>query len=100
MKAQSNLRVTHLPTKPLMIWDGECHFCRRWIERWSELTCDQVDYATYQEFAERFPEIPREQFERSVVLIEPDGSTFFAAEAVFRSLRYRASRKWLGWSYY
>ena len=42
-----------------MIWDGECHFCRRWIERWREITAGEVEYATYQEIADRFPEIPR-----------------------------------------
>src|SRR5207237_8910557 len=92
-------RVRNPPTKPLIIWDGECHFCRRWIERWREITRDAVDYATSQESAERFPEIPREQFERSVIYIETDGSVFLGAEAVFRSLRCRSSRKWLAWSY-
>jgi predicted DCC family thiol-disulfide oxidoreductase YuxK len=82
-----------------MIWDGECHFCKRWIERWREITAGKVDYATYQEAAARFPEIPIEQFKRAVALIEPDGEVFFAAEAVYRSLRYRSSRKWLAWSY-
>ena len=93
------LRVPNPPSKPLIIWDGECHFCRRWIERWREITRDAVDYATSQESAERFPEIPREQFERSVIYIETDGSVFFGAEAVFRSLRCRSSKKWLAWSY-
>src|SRR5438128_1778986 len=92
-------RVPNPPTKPLIIWDGECHFCRRWIERWREMTRDAVDYATSQESAERFPEIPREQFERSVIYIETDSSVFFGAEAVFRSLRCRSSKKWLAWSY-
>src|SRR5438309_2489534 len=92
-------RVRNPPTKPLIIWDGECHFCRRWIERWREITRDAVDYATSQESAERFPEIPREQFERSLIYIETDGSVFLGAEAVFRSLRCRSSRKWLAWSY-
>ena len=92
-------RVPNPPTKPLIIWDGECHFCRRWIERWREITRDAVDYATSQESAERFPEIPREQFERSVIYIETDGSVFLGAEAVFRSLRCRSSKKWLAWSY-
>jgi predicted DCC family thiol-disulfide oxidoreductase YuxK len=82
-----------------MIWDGECHFCKRWIERWREITAGQVDYATYQEAAARFPEIPVEQFKRAVAFIEPDGEAYFAAEAVYRSLQYRSSRKWLGWSY-
>jgi predicted DCC family thiol-disulfide oxidoreductase YuxK len=82
-----------------MIWDGECHFCKRWIERWREITVGEVDYATYQEAAARFPEIPVEQFKRAVAFIEPNGEVFFAAEAVYRSLRYRSSRKWLAWSY-
>jgi lipase maturation factor 1 len=82
-----------------MIWDGECHFCKRWIERWHEITAGKVDYATYQEAAARFPEIPVEQFKRAVALIEPNGEVFFAAEAVYRSLRYGSSRKWLAWGY-
>jgi predicted DCC family thiol-disulfide oxidoreductase YuxK len=82
-----------------MIWDGECHFCKRWIERWREITAGKVDYATYQEAGARFPEIPVEQFKRAVAFIEHDGEVFFAAEAVYRSLRCRSSRKWLAWSY-
>jgi predicted DCC family thiol-disulfide oxidoreductase YuxK len=95
-----HLRVSNPPPKPLMIWDGECHFCKRWIERWREITIGKVDYATYQEAAARLPEIPVEHFKRAVTLIEPDGEIFFAAEAVYRSLRYRSSRKWMTWSYY
>src|SRR5216110_3044080 len=96
---KDQLRVSNPPSKPLMIWDGECHFCRRWIERWREITAGEVDYATYQEAVDRFPEIPLEQFQRAVAFIEPDGKTFFAAEAVYRSLACRSSRKWMAWSY-
>jgi predicted DCC family thiol-disulfide oxidoreductase YuxK len=94
-----HVRVSNPPPKPLMIWDGECHFCRRWIERWREITAGEVEYVTYQEAANRFPEIPIEQFKRAVAFIEPDGKAFFAADAVYRSLRYRSSRRWLAWSY-
>ena len=83
-----------------MIWDGECHFCRRWIERWREITGDQVNYEISQQLGDRFPEISSEQFQRSVVLIDPDGAVFCGAEAVFRSLQCRASKKWMAWSYY
>ncbi|HEX4639014.1 MAG TPA: lipase maturation factor family protein, partial [Chthoniobacterales bacterium] len=99
MTERTRLRVSNPPPKPLIIWDGDCHFCRRWIERWREITRGAVDYATSQESAERFPEIPREQFGRSVIYIEADGSVFFGAEAVVRSLRSRSSKKWLAWSY-
>ena len=92
-------RVSNPPPKPLLIWDGECHFCRRWIERWRVITGTEVDYAPYQEIAQRFPEIPREQFQRSVVYIDRNGQVFVAAAAVYRSLRSCRSKKWLWWSY-
>jgi predicted DCC family thiol-disulfide oxidoreductase YuxK len=99
MTNEPRFRVSKPPVKPLMVWDGECHFCKRWIERWREITAGKVDYVTYQEAAARFPEIPLEQFKRAVAFIEPAGKAFFAAEAVYRSLRCRSSRKWLAWSY-
>src|SRR5436190_1413005 len=42
MTNESHLRVANPPHKPLMIWDGECHFCKRWIERWREITAGEV----------------------------------------------------------
>src|SRR4030095_1826998 len=89
MPNKSHLRVSNLPPKPLLIWDGDCDFCRLWIERWREMTADKVDYTTYQETAEHFPEISTNEFNRALVLIEPDGTVIFAAEAVYRSLAYR-----------
>src|SRR5947209_20100509 len=97
--ADKPLRVANPPSKPLLIWDGECHFCMRWIERWRVMTAGKIGYVTYQEVADQFPEIPRAEFERAMTFIEPDGKTFFAAEAVYRLLQYRSSRKWLAWSY-
>src|SRR5262249_37666859 len=99
MPNKSRLRFSNPPPKPLVIWDGDCDFCRLWIERWHEITAGKVDYSSSQDVADRFPEIPADEFDRSVVLIEPDGTAFFAAEAVYRSLAYRHSRQWLAWSY-
>ena len=98
-RMKTSMRVSNPPPKPLMIWDGDCHFCRLWIERWREITGGEVEYTTCQEAADRFPEIPREQFQKSVVYIDKGGEVFFAAEAVYRSLRCRSSRKWMAWSY-
>ena len=101
MPNKSHLRVSNPPANPLLIWDGNCDFCRLWIERWRGMTAGNIDYVTYQEAAERFPELPFDQFERALTLIEPDGTAFFAAEAVYRSLAHRGqrSREWLAWSY-
>jgi predicted DCC family thiol-disulfide oxidoreductase YuxK len=99
MPNKSRIRVATPPTKPVLIWDGECDFCRLWIERWREITAGKIDYVTYQETAERFPEIPTDQRTSAMAFIEPSGDVFFAAEAVYRSLGYRRSQEWLAWSY-
>jgi predicted DCC family thiol-disulfide oxidoreductase YuxK len=79
--------------RPLLVYDGECGFCRLWIERWKFYTRETVDYAPFQEAANRFPEIPPEKFQRSVQLIEHGGRVSSGAEAVFRTLAY-ANQKW------
>jgi len=91
--------VSDAPPKPLLIFDGNCHFCRRWIERWRELTTGAVEYAPSKEVAGRFPEIPAEAFDRSVQYVETDGTVYSGAEAVFRSLGQKRGRKWMTWSY-
>jgi predicted DCC family thiol-disulfide oxidoreductase YuxK/uncharacterized membrane protein YphA (DoxX/SURF4 family) len=77
-----------------MIFDGDCTFCRRWIERWKQTTGEEVEYRPLQdpEIRARFPELPREQLESAVHLVEPDGRVFRAAEAVFRSRRFTPAR--------
>jgi len=99
MSHATHLTVRDAPFKPLLIFDGDCHFCRRWVERWRELTAGAVDYAPFQEAAPRFPEIPREAFERAIHFIEQDGTVYRAAEAAFRSLGTVRGRRWLVWCY-
>jgi predicted DCC family thiol-disulfide oxidoreductase YuxK len=69
-----------------MIFDSDCHFCRRWIERWRQQTGDAVEYEPSQKVAPQFPEIRAAEFENAVILITTDGKVYRAAEAVFRSL--------------
>jgi predicted DCC family thiol-disulfide oxidoreductase YuxK len=90
------LRVAAPPERPLMIFDGTCGFCRRWIGRWQEETGGAVDYRPSQadEVAAAFPEIPRERYVEAVQLIEPDGRVSAGAEAVFRVLDRGGSSHW------
>ncbi len=87
------------PSKPILIYDGDCGFCRRWIERWRNITGDRVEYASYQEVAQNFPMITEEEFKSAVQLVEPVGKIYRAAEAVFRSLATAPSYGWLLWIY-
>ncbi|MDB6059805.1 MAG: hypothetical protein JWO95_3649 [Verrucomicrobiales bacterium] len=84
-----------------MIFDGDCGFCRCWIERWHRTTGDRVEYIASQEpeVRRRFPEIPQSAYDTSVQYVETDGTVFHGAEAVLRS-RTVVGRKWLVWIYY
>ena len=95
----SRSSVSNPPKKPLLIFDGDCHFCRRWIERWREMTRDSVEYAAFQEVAERFPEIPRADLEQALHFIEKDGTVYRGAEAAFRSLGTVRRGRALVWCY-
>jgi predicted DCC family thiol-disulfide oxidoreductase YuxK len=85
---KSDIRVAVPPPKPLLIYDGDCQFCRLWICRGRQITGESVDYQPSQapEIGPRFPEIPPEQFARAVQLIEPDGRVYSGADAVFRTI--------------
>lgn len=74
--------------RPLVVYDGECGFCMRWVERLRRWSADALDFAPFQQAAARFPSIPLEEFERSVQLVETDGRVFSGAEAVFRALAH------------
>src|ERR1044071_5581775 len=95
MSSSPHRSVRAAPPKPVLIFDGKCHFCRRWIERWNDLTAGAVEYAPFQEVEKLYPEISPEDFERAVQFIETDGTVFTGAEAVFRSLSHKPGRKWM-----
>ncbi|HEV2803906.1 MAG TPA: lipase maturation factor family protein [Chthoniobacterales bacterium] len=92
-------RVSNPPAKPLVLFDGDCHFCRRWIERWRELTGGAVEYAPFQEMAERFPEISREAFAEALHFIDEQGQVYRGAAAVFHSLGAVRTGRGLIWCY-
>ena len=92
----SDLSTSGIPPnldRPLLIWDGACGFCERWVARWAVQTQGKVDFRPYQEVANRFPHIAVEAFENAVHLVSPSGEIVRGAEAVFGVLRY-AHRPW------
>ena len=91
MLPQSGLiHVASPPPKPVLVFDGDCGFCRYWIARWHRETGDAIEYQPYQDpsITARFPELSRERLTRAVQLIEPDGSVSEGAGAVFRALAH------------
>ena len=87
------------PDRPLLIFDGDCSFCRVWVEYWQQITADRVLYAPYQEVGDCFRDIPRQEFKAAVQLVQPDGKLFGGAHAVFRLLALIPGKSSLLWLY-
>jgi len=85
--------------RPIMIYDGRCPFCCRWIERWKSVAASALDFEPYQQAADRFPQIDRGAFAEAVHLVEPDGRISRGAQAVLRALALAGQYRWLGFFY-
>lgn len=83
-RADRSLVVDSPPTRPLLVFDGDCGFCRYWLARWRRLIGDRFDAEPYQTAAARFPALPVSRFRHSVHLILPDGRVYHGAEAAYR----------------
>ncbi len=84
--------------KPLVVFDGDCGFCRAWIEYWKEVSGERVEYVPFQQVAAQFPEVPREQFEQAVQIFLPGGERRSGAHAAFTALAI-GGKTWPLWAY-
>jgi predicted DCC family thiol-disulfide oxidoreductase YuxK len=79
----------------VLIYDGDCGFCRRWVARWSRSTGDRVRYLPYQRGRSWWRHrLPLHAARTAVQLIEPDGRRYGGAVAVFRTL-LRSRSPWV-----
>ena len=81
------------PPKPVLVFDGDCSFCRLWVGYWQSLTGDRVEYAPYQTAAKRFPAVPPTDFQRAVQYFE-GGTRYSGAEAVFHLMASLRTSLW------
>jgi lipase maturation factor 1 len=85
--------------RPIVIFDGDCGFCRATVDYGKQLTGDSVDYAPYQEVGDQFPRIRREEFAQAVKLVLPSGEVRSGAEAVFSAIAHVPATGWMLWAY-
>jgi predicted DCC family thiol-disulfide oxidoreductase YuxK len=78
------------PGQVTVIYDGNCGFCRRWVERIRRWDRDQrIGFLPYQspELATRFPQVSRAECTQRIHLVEPEGPVFKGAAAGREVLR-------------
>lgn len=98
-KQRETLWVTHRPLTPILLWDGDCNFCARWIARWKRLTGRHIVYCPYQKALALFPEIAVSDLEQAVHLIQVDGRVLRGAEAVLHCFQRVPLLSVLPWLY-
>jgi predicted DCC family thiol-disulfide oxidoreductase YuxK len=87
------------PKRPVLIFDGDCAFCRRWVERWKAMTGERIEYVPAEQAVKRFPSIPPEVMADAVWLFESDGRLSRGAAAVSCMLCIGAKRRGYFWAY-
>ncbi|CAM3569654.1 DUF393 domain-containing protein [Pontibacter korlensis] len=91
---------TNAPSKPTIVYDGDCSFCKYWISRWRRRTGNQVEYVPYQKVPDGFHGITHAQFKRSVYLITQYGQRLHGAEAVAALLQISGYSSTWNWIYH
>lgn len=79
--------ATH-DARPVLVYDGDCGFCKFWVRYWQKLTGERVRYGPYQELAAHYPQVPVEEFRRASQYIAADGVRAGAAQASFLTLSH------------
>jgi predicted DCC family thiol-disulfide oxidoreductase YuxK len=84
--------------RPVIVYDGECPFCRSQmarIRRWSH--SDRFEFVARQEpgITDRFPALAEGDFSKGMRVILPDGSIRVGPDAVYAIARRLPHWRWL-----
>jgi predicted DCC family thiol-disulfide oxidoreductase YuxK len=95
-RANPTLTIRQPPERPTLVYDGTCRFCRCQVERWKQRTGAAVDYlaSNTAEIANRFPEIPSDDFDQSVQFIDTDGRVSRGAHGVLKLFTWDGRPDW------
>ena len=60
------------PNVPIMVWDGECSFCKKFADRFETRSKNLVEFIPYQLLSEKYPNAPAYDYQNSVYFLEKD----------------------------
>ncbi|MBM43774.1 MAG: membrane protein [Phycisphaerae bacterium] len=97
-QCDAHVPETPLPSPfPVVIFDGDCRFCRRWVRRYWNLKHEGIAWSSLENARSHFPDVPEENFRKSLHVIEPDGTIRTRAAACYRVLQLVGLRAWPLW---
>lgn len=93
------MRLMNQSNLPIMLYDGDCRFCQKWIQKWDKITKGGVMYLPYQKHLSAYPQVTEKECQAAVQLIMPDKNVYSGAHAVFKTLSLVGKYKILLWKY-
>ena len=84
---------------PLLIYDGQCGFCRYCTNYARQATGEGINYQAYQQVQQDFPEIDESGFKASIQLLLSDGKHYTGAQAAFKTLALGGYTSFYLWCY-
>lgn len=84
------------PTADVVIWDGQCNFCRAQVERLRGWDSDKLTYLSLHDARANSlcPELTKEQLMEQMWVVTPSGSTKFGGADAARYLSQRLPKLW------
>ena len=86
--------------RPVLVFDGECGFCRRLASKWYEKTREKINFVPNSELSDEFGRYSTEEFTKEIKLIYPEGRVYGGATAAFKVIEHsRSPLRALSWIY-
>jgi len=90
-------------TRPVIVYDGRCAFCRRQMERTQRLDRGRGSFeylaAQSPDLLQRFPQLTGADFNSGLRVVLADGSVHAGADAVYQMARRLPVWRRLAWAY-
>jgi predicted DCC family thiol-disulfide oxidoreductase YuxK len=84
------------PNADVVIWDGQCNFCRGQVERLRRWDSDKLSYLSLHDVRARelCPDLTEEQLMEQIWVVQSDGATKFGGADAARYLSKRLPKLW------
>ncbi len=90
---EGHQKLPSISPKPIFVYDGECGFCKFWVDRWKQKSSGEVIFKPYQQLPKVYLGIRRRDFKHTVYLIT-QYRRLRGAAAVFEMLALGGNDFW------